>query len=102
MRATEAILVPAQNAIWAAGFAFELQHDVNEMLERLGSGEAAVFGYMPNDDGWNASALGEIHQAAGTLADLRDGARNRLELRRVHGLNRVDRQHRRPTLAREA
>ena len=39
--------------------------------------------------------LRELHQPARALADLRERARDRVEHRRVHGLDRVDREDRR-------
>jgi hypothetical protein len=74
--------------------ALELEHDVDEVLERLGAGDAAILGDVTDDDRRDPRGLGELHQPARALADLRKRARNRVEQRGVYGLDRIDREHR--------
>ena len=81
LRRAEAVLVRAQDAVRAA-VTLELQHDVDEVLERLGAGEATVLGDVTDDDRGRARGLGVLGEARRALADLRERARQLLDRRR--------------------
>jgi hypothetical protein len=95
LRRSEPILVTAQDPVRAAAFALELEHDVDQVLERLGPGDRAVLGDVTDEDRRRAGGLGVRHEARRALAHLRQRAGDRIELPGVHGLDRVEREHRR-------
>ena len=86
----EAVLDRAHDAVGVMLLALEIQHRVDDVLERLGPGEAAVLGDVADEEGGDVLPLGREQQLRRRLADLADAARRRLELQREHGLDRVD------------
>ena len=94
----EAVLGGTHDAIAAAGFAFEVQHGVHQVLEQARAGDRALLGHVADDDDGGAARLGVAHQLRGALAQLRHRARPRARAPRLHGLNRIDDQHGRAPL----
>ena len=80
-------------------FAFEVQHRVDDVLERLGTGEAAVLGHVADEKRRDVVTLGGEQKLRRGLAHLADAAGRRLELQREHRLNRVDDEQLRPDAA---
>ena len=76
--------------------AFEVQHGVDHVLERLRAGEAAVLGHVADEEDRDVVALGGEQELRRRLAHLADAAGRRLQLQREHRLNRVDDDERGP------
>ena len=91
----EAVLDRADDAMRVVPLAFEVQHRVDDVLERLRSGEAAVLRDVADEDGRDVLSLRGKQKLRGGLAHLPDAAGRRLELDREDGLNRVDDHERR-------
>ena len=91
--AAEAILRRAQHAMIERALALEVQHRVDDVLERLRTGDAAALRDVPDDEHRGAALLGVAHQPRGAFAHLSDVARRALEIAREDRLNRVDDQH---------
>jgi len=62
-----------------AALAFEIQHGVHQMLDRLGSGDLAVLGDMPYEQKRRAAGLGVTDEVEGGGAHLGDGARRGIQ-----------------------
>ena len=75
--------------------ALEVQHGVDDVLERLRAGEAAVLGDVADEEGRDVLSLGREQQLRRRLAHLADAAGRRLELQREDRLHRVDDDERR-------
>ena len=86
----------ARRIRYGPAIALELEHDIDEVLERLRAGEPAVLRDVADDHDRRAGGLRVLDQPARALADLRERARDRIERGRVHGLDRIDREHRGP------
>ena len=89
----EAVLDRAQHAEAAAGIALEIQHRVDHVFEHARPGDLPFLGDVTDQQHRGAAGLGEAHQFRRALAQLRDGARRRLDALRIHGLNGIDDQH---------
>ncbi len=72
----------------------EVQHRVDDVLERLRPGDAAALRDVADDEHGRAALLREAHQPRGAFAHLSDVARRALEVGREHGLNRIDDERR--------
>ena len=70
--------------------ALQVDHRVDQVLERLGPGDRPVLGHVTDEDHGDPVTLGEIHQSQCRLADLADAARSAIELVEGGGLDRVD------------
>ena len=70
--------------------AFEVEHGVDDVLERLGTGEAAVLGDVADEERRDVVALRGEQELRRRFADLADAAGRGLELQREHRLDRVD------------
>jgi hypothetical protein len=92
----EAVLDGTHDAVRVVLFAFEIQHGVDDVLERLRSGQTPVLGDVADQEGRNVLALGREEQLGCRLANLADAAGGRLELEREHGLDRIDNDERGP------
>jgi hypothetical protein len=68
----------------------EVQHGVDDVLERLWPGDAAAFRDVTDHDHRRPRFLREPHEARGALAHLPDVARCTLEVSREHGLYGID------------
>ena len=79
--------------------AFEVEHGVDDVLEGLGTGEAAVLRDVTDEERRDVVPLGGEEKLRRRLADLADAAGRRLELQREHGLHRVDDEQPRPHAA---
>src|SRR5439155_7881788 len=75
--------------------AFEVQHRVDNVLEHLWTGQAAVLGDVADEDGRDVLALRSEEELRSGLADLTDAAGRGLEFDGEHRLNRVDHRQRR-------
>ncbi len=64
----EAVLARAQQPQAGEALAFERQHDVDDVLERLGPGQRAVLGHVADEDHRDAVLLGVRLQPRGGLA----------------------------------
>ena len=80
--AAEAILRRAQHAMIERVLALEVEHRVDDVLERLRAGDAAALGDVADDEHRGAALLREAHQPRGALAHLPDVARRALEIAR--------------------
>jgi hypothetical protein len=67
-----AVLGRAQQPQAGIPVAFERQHHVDQMLERLGPGERAVLGHVADEHHRHATLLGELLQLRGRGAHLAD------------------------------
>ena len=70
--------------------ALEVQHGVDDVLEGLGAGEAAVLRHMADEQRRHVLAFGGKQQLRRRLAHLADAAGRRLEFQREHRLDRID------------
>ena len=86
----EAVLRCAQHSMVECRFALEIEHGIDDVLERFRSSNSAAFRDMPDDEHCRSTLLREAHQARGTLAHLADIARRPFEIGGEHRLNRVD------------
>ena len=75
--------------------AFEIQHGVHHVLERLRTGETAVLGDVADEERRDVVALRGKQKLRGGFAHLPDAAGRRLELQREHRLDRVHDHQRR-------
>ncbi len=75
--------------------AFEVQDGVDDVLERLRSGEASVLGDVSDQEDRHVLPLGGEQQLRGRFAHLADAAGRRLKLQREDRLNRVHDDERR-------
>src|SRR5256886_15581388 len=62
--------------------ALEVQHRVDDVLERLGTGDAAALGHVAHQEHGRSGLLGEAHEPRGAVAHLAHVA-GRSEERRV-------------------
>ena len=76
-------------------FAFEVEHGVDDVLERLRTGDVAVFRDVADEERRDVVALRREQELRRGFAHLADAARRRLELQREHRLHRVDDDQRR-------
>ena len=91
--AAESILRRAQDAVIEHALALEVQHRVDDVLERLGTGDAPALGDVANGEHRRLRFLREAHQSRGALPHLPDVSRRALEIAREDRLDRVD-EHR--------
>ena len=70
--------------------AFELQHDVDHVLEHFGSGKCALFGDVANQGHGHVARLGVAQKFGGGFADLPDASGGGIQLGVVGRLDRVD------------
>ncbi len=75
--------------------AFEVQHRVDDVLERLRAGEVAVLRDVADEHRRDVLSFRGEQKLRGRLAHLADAAGRRLELDREDGLDRVDDDERR-------
>ena len=75
--------------------ALEVEHRVDDVLERLGTGEAAVLRDVADEERRHVLSLGREQQLRRRFAHLADAARRRLELQREDRLDRIDDDQRR-------
>ena len=78
----EAVLDRAHDAVVLALLALEVEHGVDDVLERLRPGQAAVLGDVADQEDRDAAALGQEQQLRRDLAHLADAARGRGEAAR--------------------
>ena len=72
------------------GFPLEVEHGVDDVLERLRSRNTPALGDVPDEQYRGPRFLGEPHQPGGALAHLADVAGSALELFSVSRLHRVE------------
>ena len=84
----EAVLDRADDAVRVMLLALEVEDRVDDVLERLGPGEAAVLGDVADEERRDVLPLGREQQLRRRLAHLADAARRGLELQREHRLDR--------------
>ena len=90
MRAAEAILDAAHNAMRVKSITFEVDHGIDDVLDDLGAGQGAGLGDVADEEDGNVHRLGEVDQFHAAIAKLGDRAGSGRELRLVDHLNRVD------------
>ena len=76
--AAKAVLDAAQDAVEVVLVALELQHRIDDVLQHLGSCQAALFVDVANQDNRCMALLGVAQDGCGTLSDLRHAAGRRL------------------------
>ena len=94
--AAEPILRRAQHALIEKSFALEVEHRVDDVLERLWARDAAALRDVPDDEHRRSRFLREAHQPRGAFAHLADVSRRAFELVREDRLDRVDEHRLRP------
>jgi hypothetical protein len=90
IHAAEAILRGPEHAMIEAAFAFEIQHRIHDVLQRLGTRDAAAFGDVPDDENRGPTLLCEAHQPRSALAHLSHISGRAFEIRGVQRLNGID------------
>ena len=60
------------------------------MFQHAGAGDGAFLGHVADQEDRDVAALGRVHQAHGTLAQLADAAGSRLQLIHIDCLDGVD------------
>ena len=78
-RRAEPVLERAHDAMRVMALAFEIQHRVDDVLQRLGAGEIAVLRDVADEHNRNVAPLGGEQQMRRDLAHLADAARARIE-----------------------
>ena len=91
---TEAILDGAHDAMRVMALAFEVEHGVDDVLERLGAGEASLLRDVTDQKRRHVVSLRREEQLRRRLAYLPDAAGRRLQLQREDRLNGIDHQQR--------
>ena len=86
----KAILVRANDAEILQLLAFEIENGINDVLERLRSGNRSLFCDVADQKNRQRQTLCCRHQNSGGVAHLSDGAGRGVVRRCVHGLNRID------------
>jgi hypothetical protein len=97
----KAVLRGPQQAVATAGVAFEIQHRVDQMLQELRTGDAAILGHMADNEDRRPACLRKAHQRRGALAQLLGRARTRGDCGELHRLDRIDDEERRLPLGSE-
>ncbi len=88
----EAILGGAYIAEAARRITLEIQHRIDQVLERPGTRDRAVLGDVTHDDHAHVFRLGESHQLRGAFTKLGDRAGGGADSRQVHSLDGIDDQ----------
>ena len=91
----EPVLGRPEQAHRGVPLAFEADHRVDEVLERLGAGDRAVLGDVPDEDHGDPVPLGQVHQAQRRFAHLADAAGRAVQLFDGRRLDRIDDHERR-------
>ena len=91
----EPVLHRAHDAVRVMLLALEIEHRVDDVLERLRAGEIAVLRDVADEKGRDVLPLRGEQQLRCGLAHLADAAGRRLELEREDGLDRIDDDERR-------
>ena len=99
LRGAETILGRAEQPQGRGPLPFQVQHRVDEVFQRLGSGEGAVLGHMTDQDHRDPVSLGHLHQSKSAFADLADASGRPFEFVGGNGLDGVDDQRDRTRLA---
>ena len=86
---TETVLYASQQAVCTPVFSFELQDNIDDVLQNLRPCDAALLGYVADQDYRHPCFLGKAEQEGGSLLDLGNRARRRLHILRKHGLDGV-------------
>ena len=92
----EPVLRGPDQAKGAAALALDGDHGVDQVLEGLGPGDAAVLGDVTDEDHHDPLPLGQLHEAQRRLAHLPHAARRAVQLLEGRGLDRVDDDRGRP------
>src|SRR4029077_14912560 len=91
----KAVLHRAHDAVRMVALAFEIQHRVDDVLERFRSGEAAVLRDVADEEGRDVLSLGGEEQLRRRLAHLANAAGRRLTTQRADPPDLVDEDDRR-------
>src|SRR6266516_927312 len=86
----EAVLHGAQDPVVQRALALEVEDRIDDVLERLGAGDAAALRHVPDEQHGGPCFLREAHEPGRALPYLAHVPRRALELVRVGGLDRVD------------
>src|SRR4029450_2462125 len=89
-RRAEPILHRAHDPMRVMPLALEIQDGVDDVLQHLRSGQAAILGHVADDEDGNILALGGEQDLRRGLTHLADAARRRLHLQREDRLDRID------------
>src|SRR5690606_13378047 len=96
--AAKAVLRCAQHAMVQAAGPLEVQHRIDDVLERLWPRDGAALGHMPDEEDGSTALLRVPLQAGSALADLPDVPRRSLDVVGVNCLDRIDEEYRGPML----
>ena len=91
----EPVLHRADDAVRVMLLALEIEHGVDDVLERLRAGETAVLRDMADEERRDVLPFRGEQQLRRRLANLADAAGSGLELQREDGLDRIDDDERR-------
>ena len=86
----EAVLYAAQKPVAAEALAFEIEDDVDDVLEQAGAGDVSVLRDVADDEDRDAGGLAPAHQLHRGLAELGDAAGRLSSGFCVHRLDGVD------------
>ena len=89
------VLHGPHHAVGVVPLPFEIQHRVDDVLERFRSGQAAFLGYVSDEEGRDVVPLRREQQLRRGFAHLADAARRRLKFHREDRLHRIHDHQRR-------
>lgn len=77
-----------------AAFAFKIQDGVDHMFQNARAGNGSLFGYMTDQKKNETLFLGQLNQFISAGAHLGNTARRGFHFFQIHGLYRIDNNHR--------
>jgi hypothetical protein len=88
----KAVLETAKNSQAAIEITFEVENDIDRVLEQFGPGDASVLGHVADEHHRHSRLLGGVNQAGRALPDLGDPTGGTAHLPGLDRLHRVDDQ----------
>ena len=77
MRRPESILHTSKDSVSVMPIAFEGQHHVDEVLEKLRTGQLTILGHMTDDENGDSGLLGQKRELGGASSELTGRSRPR-------------------------
>ncbi len=87
---TKPILIISQETIFAESLSFEVEDDIDDVLQILGSGNIATFGDMADDDECRLGRFGSLMEEFATGFDLSWCPHDAFIVTRLHRLDTID------------